>query len=114
MDAILRMVWGIVGPTLVNLVLTSGLPAALEFLKSKNLPAWLVNGIAGFIRAVIGEVPTDIVRLAHKDIKSVKADPTLSPAQKKAQIAAIRRQMKRDAKAACSGSGCASQTKGLD
>lgn len=101
MSGIIAFIWKLFGSTLINIALTVGLPKAIEWLMSKGLPKWLVDGLIV------------IAKSALEQISSIKQDERLTPAEKTMQIKAVKRQAKRDANRHCSGAGCLSETKAL-
>lgn len=96
MSAIIELIWKFLGPTIVNLAISVGLPAAMEWLMKKGLPKWLVDGLI------------NIVKSAIEEITKVKNDPNLSPQEVKLQVREIKRGARMAAKRECSGAGCPS------
>lgn len=86
MGAIITLVWSLVGPTVVQLAITVGLPAALEWLIGKGLPKWLANGLIAIAKAALDQ------------IHAVNTDPGLNPGQKTFLVGAIKADARKKAK----------------
>jgi len=99
MNAIISIIWKILGPTVVNLAISVGLPKAIEWLMSKGLPAWLVNGLVAIVKAAMDEIS--------------KVDPELPVSERKAKVQEIKKQAARKAREVGPRIGHASSTKGL-
>lgn len=94
MSAILQIIWKLVGPMLIDLAITTGLPAAMEWLYKKGLPQWLVDGILA------------IAKEALKQIGQLKNNPELSRAEVREGIRGIKKSARKAIKDKCSGTGC--------
>lgn len=114
MEAILKFIWGLFGSTIVQMVLASGLPAAVEWLSKKGLPKWLIDGLVAFAKAILGEVIPSVVSDAQNEIKQVKADSELSKEDKKSRVREIRSNAKREARRRCAGVACEAETKPIE
>jgi hypothetical protein len=99
MSAIISIIWKFLGPTVVNLAITVGLPKAVEYLMSKGLPKWLVDGIVAIVKAALDEIDG--------------IDPALPTSERKVQVKAIRVAAKKKARELGPRTGVASETKGL-
>lgn len=93
MNAILTMIWKILGPILIDIAITTGLPAAIEWLYKKGLPKWLVDSIVS------------IVSEALKNIGQIKNNPELSRSMQREGIRSVRKGAKKAVKD-CVGSAC--------
>lgn len=99
MQAILSFLWSICGQSLINIIITVGLPAGLEWLMKKGLPKWLADKLLAIAKAAL------------EQIGAVKANPELSRTEEKAQIRSIKKQARADIKAHCAGVACPPDTK---
>jgi len=101
MSAIIKIVWAVIGPTVVEMALSFGLPKAMEWLLKKGLPKWIVDGLV------------KIIKEALEKISEVKESLELSPEEKRQKVKFLKREAKAKAKYHCSGVACTSETKGL-
>ena len=92
----INFIWKLIGPYLVQLAITVGLPAAMQWLMEKGLPQWLVSGLI------------NIVKDAIEEITKVKSDESLTPAEKKDAVREIKRGAKEAARQHCVGGMCQS------
>lgn len=107
---ILKAIGGFLLDQAVNLAVTVGIPYAVDWFYKNvypKLPWWVQmfvskNGITEFF--------TDLVKL----INGIKSDPTLTPAEKKAQISEVKRGERKKRKEMGYRTGVVSETKGLD
>lgn len=86
MDAILKIIWALLGPTLVNIAITTGLPAVFEWLINKGLPKWLAEGILSIAKAAL------------EQINGIKAKADLNSGQKRFLAGAVKADARRKAR----------------
>lgn len=98
---ILGMIWAFLGPMIVHIAISTGLPAALAWLISKGLPTWLADGLIAIAKAALDQIGT------------VNSDPTLNADQKGFLVGAIKADARKKA-ADHAIAGYPSDTKGLD
>ncbi len=67
MASIIKLIWGFIGPTLVNVAVTMGLPEAAQWLKDKGVPSWIVDPILEIVKSLLGQV------------QQINANPTVGP-----------------------------------
>lgn len=98
MGAIVQFIWTLLGPTIVNLAITTGLPAALEWLMKKGLPQWLANGLIAIAKSALDQ------------ISNIHGQEDLHPQQKSNLVKLVKIDAK---KKACDHAmaGCPSDTK---
>lgn len=87
MGAIVTMIWGVIGPTVISLALNVGLPKAMAWLLSKGLPSWLLDGLLKIIKDALGQIST------------IKNDQTLTPAMQREGIRSVKKMAKSSIKA---------------
>lgn len=99
LNAIIGIIWKFIGPTVINLALSVGLPKAIEWLMAKGLPKWLMDGIVAIVTAALKEIS--------------EIDPELPKFEKAVVKREIRKQAARKARELGPRTGHASETKGL-
>jgi hypothetical protein len=114
MSAIIKMIWALLGPVLVDLALKVGLPEAMKWLTSKGLPKFVIDGISAFLKAVIDGLTgvKQVASEASDEIRSIKASD-MSAADKRFAIKTVTKRAKEEARRRCTGVACPSDTKGL-
>lgn len=114
MAAIIKMIWTFLGPILVDLALTVGLPEAMKWLASKGLPKFVIDGLMAFLKAVLDGIKgvKEVTTQAADEIRSIKASE-LSTVEKKWAIKGARKRAKEAARLRCSGVACPADTKSL-
>ena len=112
MAAIIKMIWAFLGPILVDLALTVGLPEAMKWLASKGLPKFIIDGLMAFLKAVLDGITgvKQVASEASDEIRSIKAS-NMSDVEKKWAVKATKRRAKEEASRRCSGVACAPDLK---
>lgn len=116
MAAIIKMIWAFVGPMLVDLALTVGIPGAMKWLAEKFpwVPKFVIDGVIAFLKAVLDGIKgvKEVSSEAAAEIRSIKAS-NMSDVEKKWAVSAARKRAKEEARSRCSGVACPADTKSL-
>lgn len=109
MSGIISFIWSLIGPQLVEIAVSLGLPKAIEVIMATGWPTWIKNFLVSLLKAIVDQIGglSLIAKSSAVQIREIKKDVSLSPVEKKLAIREVKAGMRKDAKNKCRGTACA-------